>query len=125
MTPCEQLAAALAADADPLAAAASGELAVHVGTCLRCQAELARHRRLLRGLAALRTEEFVLPPSLLSDVLAAVERAATRSATRAALRRRGLWSALCLATAAVALGVAVRFDRHRPRRRPADAAAAG
>lgn len=66
------------------------ELVAHIEQCLRCQAELARHRRLLRLLAELREEVVPLPEGLLAGVLAAVGEAAERRAMRAALGRRPL-----------------------------------
>ena len=48
----------------------------HVETCLRCQAELARYRRLLRTLALLRTRYAEPTPGLLGETLAALTDAA-------------------------------------------------
>ncbi len=94
----------------------------HVGTCLRCQAELARHHRLLRILGDLRREEVALPPSLLADVLDAVGRAATRSVVRATLSRRRVRSALGIAGAAALVAFIVAVERLRaPSRRRARA----
>ena len=50
----------------------------HVETCLRCQAELARYRRLLRTLALLRTRYVEPTPGLLGETLAALTDAAER-----------------------------------------------
>ncbi|HUO48164.1 MAG TPA: hypothetical protein VMU09_04950 [Acidimicrobiales bacterium] len=52
----------------------------HVQTCLRCQAELARYRRMQRLLGHLRAEHPPLPPGAVGSALAAIEeRAARRS----------------------------------------------
>jgi hypothetical protein len=66
------------------------ELLTHIEQCLRCQAELARHRKLLRLLSQLRDEIIPLPEGLLAGVLAAVGEAAERRAMRAALGRHSL-----------------------------------
>jgi len=65
---CDEVTALLPAlvdgdDADPQAA-------LHIETCLRCQAELARYRRLLRTLALLRTRYAEPTPGLLGETLA-------------------------------------------------------
>ena len=62
----------------------------HVGSCLQCQAELARYHGTLRRLHALRTQRPELPPGLVGDVLAALEEAATRRTVRSVLTGRRL-----------------------------------
>ena len=67
---CDEVTALLPAlvdgdDADP-------QVALHIETCLRCQAELARYRRLLRTLALLRTRYAEPTPGLLGETLAAL-----------------------------------------------------
>src|SRR5262249_9542765 len=47
----------------------------HVGGCLRCQAEVAAYRRLLRHLRALRHDDVATPPGALAAVLVALEAA--------------------------------------------------
>jgi hypothetical protein len=66
------------------------DLVTHIEQCLRCQAELARHRRLLRLLAQLRDEVVPAPEGLLAGVLSSVGEAAERQAIRGALRRHSL-----------------------------------
>ncbi len=83
-------------DADP-------EAALHVETCLRCQAELARYRRLLRTLALLRTRYAEPTPGLLGETLAALTDAAEEGARRTLLSGRRL-------------AYAGRHRRHRSRR---------
>ena len=109
--PCDALASALldSGAAEPLAS----ELVGHAATCLACQAALARHHRLLRILGELRSVEVELPPSLLTDVLGAVERAATRSVVRATLSRHRVGSAIGLGAAAVLIGAVVAVERFR------------
>ena len=51
---------------------AAGEMVVeHVGECLRCQAELAKYRKLLRLLNQLRSSRVEPPPGTVDDVLGA------------------------------------------------------
>jgi len=69
---------------------AERQLVRHVETCLRCQAELARYRRMQRLLGRLRAQHPPLPPNALGSVLAAAEERAGQEAVRAALRGRRL-----------------------------------
>ena len=46
----------------------TGPLAAHVGSCLRCQAEVARYRRLHRSLGRLAEHVEVAPDGLVADV---------------------------------------------------------
>src|SRR4051794_41056290 len=64
---------------------ADPEAALHIETCLRCQAELARYRRLLRTLALLRTRYAEPTPGLLGETLAALTDAAEEGARRTLL----------------------------------------
>jgi anti-sigma factor RsiW len=80
----------------------------HLGTCLRCQAELAGYRRLMRALRALRDDPVALPSPdrIVSDTLRALhEHFATR-------RRRDPW---VTAGAAAAVGVAIAMAALRSR----------
>jgi anti-sigma factor RsiW len=45
----------------------------HVGQCLRCQAEIARYRRMLRTLHALRQDASEPPPTVLRSILTGLE----------------------------------------------------
>ncbi len=66
----------------------AGEAVVdHVGQCLRCQAELARYRKLLRLLNQMRAARVEPPPGAVSDVLGAIEDAAQRQVIRSAFER--------------------------------------
>src|SRR4051794_41905271 len=62
----------------------------HIEQCLRCQAELARYRRMLRGLQLLRTRFLEPAPGLLAQTLAALEEVGEREARRAILNGRRL-----------------------------------
>lgn len=81
----------------------------HVETCLRCQAELARYRRLLRVMATLRTQVAPPPSGLFGDVLAGIESAGERGAVRATLtgRRAAYLGGIAAATAAAGAGAAI------------------
>ena len=81
----------------------------HVETCLRCQAELARYRRLLRGMASLRLQVAPAPPGLLGDVLAGLESAGERGAVRTTFagRRAAYLGGIAAATAAAGAGAAI------------------
>ena len=65
---CDDVGTLLAASADD-AALLSAPAAAHVTTCLRCQAEQAQYRRILRTMKTLRTDTVAAQPELLGDVL--------------------------------------------------------
>ena len=83
---------------------ADRQLVRHVQTCLRCQAELARYRRLLRLLGQMRDQHPALPPGALGSALAAVEDRAGQELVRSALRGRRL---ALVGAGALAAGAAV------------------
>jgi anti-sigma factor RsiW len=60
----------------------------HIDTCLRCQAEVARYRRMLRGLQMLRTQFLEPAPGLLTQTLAAIGAESERRAIRSVLTGR-------------------------------------
>lgn len=80
----------------------------HVEQCLRCQAELARYRKLLRAMRSLRASSGA-PDGLLADVLAHLEAAGERSAIRAALtgRRAAYLGGIAAAATAAGAGAAI------------------
>jgi hypothetical protein len=101
------------------------ELAVqrHIESCLRCQAELARYRRMLRGLQLLRTRYLEPAPGLLAQTLAAIEQAGERQAMRSILSGRRLAYAGAIGGAAFAATAATAAMLvHRSRRRTVPAA---
>jgi hypothetical protein len=111
--PCDRLAELMPALVDGDEAASPVELS-HVESCLRCQAELARYRRLARLLAQLKHEREELPPGLVCDVLASVERVARRGAASSGSRRRAVFVAGLTATVTLGgLGLALA-SRARP-----------
>ena len=99
---------------------AAVELSVqrHIESCLRCQAELARYRRMLRGLQLLRTRYLEPAPGLLAQTLAAIEEAGERQAVRSILSGRRLAYAGAIGGAAFAATAATAVMlAHRSRRR--------
>jgi hypothetical protein len=89
----------------------------HVDTCLRCQAELARYRRLLRTLSLLRTYYVEPTPGLLGETLALITDAAEHGARRTLLSGRRLAYAGAIGGSALAAGAtaAVLIARSRKR----------
>lgn len=81
----------------------------HVEQCLRCQAELAQYRKLLRAMRSLRLEGAAIPAGLVGAVLAHVEAAGERNAVRATLtgRRVAYLGGIAAATAAAGAGAAI------------------
>ena len=76
----------------------------HVEHCLRCQAELAQYRRLLRAMQSLRAATATAPNGLMGDVLAHIEAAGELGAVRAALSGRKVAYIGGIAAAATAAG---------------------
>jgi len=112
---------------DSLAGVVDGDIRLdrgerrHVERCLRCQAELAQYRKLLRAMQALRSDVALAPPGLLGDVLTRLEAAGERSAVRAALtgRKVAYIGGIAAATAAAGAGAAiVLVSRGRKSRLP-------
>ena len=102
----------IAEGTDPAAPA----VRAHVGSCLRCQAELVQYRRVLRSLRALRTEVLEPAPGTLTSILAGLEAAGERGAIRSLLegRRTAYLAGLGVATAAAgAAGAIVLVSRAR------------
>jgi predicted anti-sigma-YlaC factor YlaD len=77
----------------------------HVGQCLRCQAELAKYRRMLRLLHQLRDQRPPLPAGALESLLSGLEARAGARAARSSLGGRRL--AVGVATVSVAVGAGV------------------
>jgi hypothetical protein len=89
----------------------------HVDGCLRCQAELARYRRLLRTLAMLRTRYIEPTPGLLGETLAAITDAAEHGARRTLLSGRRLAYAGAIGGSALAVGTTAALLMMRSRKR--------
>lgn len=79
----------------------------HVATCLRCQREVARYRRLIRTLHHLRGELIVPPPGAVAGVLAALEEAGEHGSIHSLLtgRRAAYAGGVAAVTAAATLVV--------------------
>jgi len=112
--PCDEIASRLAGPDDELADLTADEHR-HVAGCLRCQAEVARERRLQRTLSSLRDVSVAPPDDLLESVLVHLdEHGARRGHPRA---RKAAWvGGIAAATAAAAGGAivwAARSRRHR------------
>ena len=90
----------------------------HVETCLRCQAELARYRKLVRTLRALRTEVFDPGPGFVADILASLEDAGERHLLRSLLSGHRVVYVGGLVATAGAAGALVIASRTRGRRVP-------
>jgi anti-sigma factor RsiW len=104
-------------------AAVEDSVARHIETCLRCQAELARYRKMLRGLHLLRTRYLEPAPGLVAQTLALIEEAGEREARRAILSGKRIAYASAIGGAAVAAGAAATVVIvHRARRRAVPAA---
>ncbi len=93
--------------------AASGPLVAHVESCLGCQAELARYRRLVRLLHQLKTSEIEPPAGLIAGVLAVLEQAANRRVVRSLLTgRRAAYAGALLAAGGTTAGLVVLARSH-------------
>lgn len=101
--PCEQVAERLAGVVDGTASLDRAERR-HVEQCLRCQAELAQYRKLLRAMRTLRTATLAAPDGLVTEVLAHLEAAGERRAVRATLTGRRVAYLGGIAAAATAAG---------------------
>ena len=100
---CEELA--------QLLAAAGGETKMldpdsmgHLEGCLRCQAELAKYRKLLKALQQLRTEVLTPAPGLVTDVLLRIEQRGERKAVKSILQGKKAAYVTGIAAASLAAG---------------------
>ncbi len=116
---CESLRRRLAGVADGTETLDEEER-LHVAQCLRCQAELAQYRKLLRALRLLRTEVLEPSPGLVSDVLAGLSVAGERHVLRRLLTgRRAVYAGGFAATITIVASVLVvlaLLTRRRPHR---------
>ena len=113
---CDEVAAALPGLVDDEAGA---DLAVrrHVEQCLRCQAEVARYRKLVRTLELLRARYVEPAPGLLGETLAAITDAAEKGALRTYVTARRLaYGGAAVGTAALAAGAAALIIARSRRR---------
>ncbi len=88
----------------------------HVAECLRCQAEIAAYRRLLRHLKSMRHQGVAPPAGSLSAVLAALDVAAGEQSVHSttwAVRAAYVGGITVATAAAGAAGVMVWMNRRR------------
>jgi len=111
---CEQL--------TDLLAAAGGETQMldpegrgHIEGCLRCQAELAQYRKLLKALQTLRTDLLTPAPGLVTDVLLRLEQRGERKAVKSILQGRKAAYVTGIAAASLAAGgaAAIVYSRRK------------
>jgi anti-sigma factor RsiW len=114
---CDEITPLLPAlvDGEPM----HSEVDQHIETCLRCQAELARYRRLLRTLSLLRSRYAEPTPGLLGETLAAITDAAETGARRTLLSGRRLAYAGAIGGGALAATATAAVLIARSRRRSA------
>jgi ferric-dicitrate binding protein FerR (iron transport regulator) len=94
----------------------SDAAARHIARCLRCQAQLAQHRRVRRSMRALRSRTVEPGPGLLGDILASLEAMADHDHAAGSRRRRLVAAAAAGAGAALAAGLGVFVLVGRARR---------
>lgn len=93
---------------DALDGVAAGELKLspaersHVDHCLRCQAEVVQHRKILRTMRQLRDDVIEPAPGLLPDMLAQVHDIGERSAVRSLVGRQYVRYSVAIAGLGVA-----------------------
>jgi anti-sigma factor RsiW len=106
--PCDEIAEKLAAAGD-LEALTDRRARKHIDSCLRCQAEAAQYRRLLKALHALREDLVAAPHGLVTDIFVRLETAGERQAVRSLLngRKAAYVGGIAVATAAAGAGAAV------------------
>lgn len=105
---CDEIADQLAAAGD-IGGLTDRRARKHVDTCLRCQAEAAQYRRLLKALHSLREDLVAAPHGLVADIFIKLETAGERHAVRSLLagRRAAYVGGIAVATAAAGAGAAV------------------
>jgi hypothetical protein len=114
---CDQAAPTLVEMADG-ADVGTGAAARHVERCLRCQAELAQHRRIRRSLAQLRSQFIEPDPRLLVEILESLADAGRDRAERSSQHRQRVAYLAAAATAAGAAGVLLASRSRRTRLSP-------
>jgi anti-sigma factor RsiW len=108
---CDQIAPELAGVVDGTVVL-DHRSSAHVASCLRCQAELAQYRRLLRTLHQLREEAVPVPGDMVSLVLARLDEVTGGRVSPWA--RRAAYAGAAVATAAGAAGaIALVASRNR------------
>ena len=105
---CDEIADQLAAAGD-IGKLTDRRARKHVEVCLRCQAEAAQYRKLLKALHALREDLVAAPHGLVADIFVKLETAGERQAVRSLLngRKAAYVGGIAVATAAAGAGAAV------------------
>jgi hypothetical protein len=105
---CDEIADQLAAAGD-VGRLSDRRSRKHVETCLRCQAEAAQYRKLLKALHAMREDLVAQPHGLVADIFVKLETAGERQAVRSMLagRKAAYMGGIAVATAAAGAGAAV------------------
>lgn len=85
----------------------AGDVEAHVSGCLRCQAELAQYRKLLRALTALRGHYLTPDDALLGEILEALRPPATVHRLQRRNRRAAYIGGIAAAATAGAAGAIV------------------
>lgn len=98
-------------------AAATPELRHYIDRSLRAQAELARYRRMLRSLAALRDYRMIPAPELLDDILDALDHPGLRTGSTRTGHRIAVAASIGGTVVAVG-GTVAAILLTRARRRP-------
>jgi hypothetical protein len=112
--PCDHLAERLPAAVDDLDVLDAAE-SEHLGHCLRCQADLARYRRVRRTMLAMAHEPVTVPAGLDAALLDGIDDVRDRRARHRVAGRRAVYlGGLAAATAAGVGGVLVLATRRRP-----------
>lgn len=119
-TDCETFSLQLAGavDGDELDAAAK----LHFETCLRCQAELAHYKKLLRALASLRNQRLAVDETLVNEILLALQPGGTvhrlqRLSSASRSRKAAYIGGIAAAATAGAAGALVIASRLAARQR--------
>jgi hypothetical protein len=91
----------------------AGDEQAHVESCLQCQAEIVRYRRLLRALHDLRTTVIRPAPGLLADILAGLGERGEQRAIRSMItgRRAAYAGGIAVATVAGVTGAILLAGR--------------
>lgn len=119
-TDCETFSLQLAGavDGDELDPAAK----LHFETCLRCQAELAQYKKLLRALASLRNQRLAVDDTLVNELLLALQPGGTvhrlqRLSSASRSRKAAYIGGIAAAATAGAAGALVIASRLAARQR--------
>jgi hypothetical protein len=87
--------------------------AAHIGECLRCQAEVAAYRRIVRTMHAMRHDAVTAPAGSIAAVIAALEAAAIDQHSTWAVKAAYVGGITVATAAAGAAGVLVWMSRRR------------